>query len=118
MKPSELLALLIKCSDNTTTVDYRCPALAPPPGELPLDPDAPSLWPISLGILTACCVLVTACVALRMFTRIKIVKRLFSVEDGECEHKSHYRHETNSYPVLILLSAVNLTLSSSPLTLD
>lgn len=83
MTPSELLVLLFECSDNTTTIDLACPALAPPAGELPLDPDAPTLWSISLGILVACCVLVTVCVALRTFTRIKIVKGFFTLEDGE-----------------------------------
>ncbi|KAJ4986137.1 hypothetical protein SVAN01_08401 [Stagonosporopsis vannaccii] len=82
MTPSELLVLLFKCSNNTITIDLACPALSPPAGELPLDPDAPSLWSISLGILVACSVLVTACVALRIFTRTRIVKRFFTLEDA------------------------------------
>jgi|SRR5690242_16222433 len=110
MTPSELLALLFKCSAKTTTIVLACPALAPPAGELPLDPDAPTLWSISLGILVACCVLVTVCVALRTFTRIRIVKKLFTLEDGEYQQHYKHMHDANTDSALVIASVVNFTL--------
>ncbi|KAH6625789.1 hypothetical protein C7974DRAFT_207391 [Boeremia exigua] len=82
MTPGELLQLMFKCSNTTTNIDPACPALAPPAGELPFDPNASSLWSTSLGILTACCVLIALSMALRVFTRMYIIKRFFTLEDA------------------------------------
>lgn len=82
--PVDLLVLLAECADETATaINSSCPALAPPDGELPLNPDAPSMWSTTLGILVSCCVLIAVSLALRMFTRIHIVKSFFAVEDSE-----------------------------------
>lgn len=92
MTPGELFSLLLECSAATsnspTSINPACPALAPPQGQLPLDPDAPSLWKESLGVLVACCVLVAASMALRVFTRMWIVKRPFAWEDGKAALQS------------------------------
>ncbi|KAJ8107083.1 hypothetical protein OPT61_g9108 [Boeremia exigua] len=81
----ELLLLLQECSNTTTTINPACPALAPPPGQLPLDPNASSLWSTTLGVLIACCVLIALSMALRIFTRIRIIKRFFTLEDGKVQ---------------------------------
>lgn len=83
MTPLELLMFLQKCSTATVTVNPACPALAPPPGELPLDPDASSMWSTSLGVPAACCVLVAVSMALRVFTRTYIINMFFTAEDGK-----------------------------------
>ncbi|OSS48377.1 hypothetical protein B5807_07810 [Epicoccum nigrum] len=86
MTPIELLSLLHECStaaaSDPTSINPACPALAPPPGELPLKPNAASLWSHSVGMLTACCALVCLSMVLRMFTRTFIVKKKFALEDA------------------------------------
>lgn len=83
----EFLLFLQKCKTTAITdlaiTDPACPALAPPPGKLPLDPNAPSLWNTSVGVLFTCCGLIAVAMAVRMFTRVYILKMLFTIEDGK-----------------------------------
>jgi hypothetical protein len=80
--PVDLLLLLAECADETATaINSSCLALAPPDGDLPLNPNAPTMWSTTFGILVACCVLIAMGMALRMVTRIHIVKQFFALED-------------------------------------
>lgn len=111
MTPVELLSLLLECStaaaSNSASINPACPALAPPPGELPLHPNAPSLWSHSVGVLAACCVLVCLSLALRMFTRSYITKRRFACEDGKIAFVSaHQKHIADTSPALMIFAVV------------
>jgi Na+/phosphate symporter len=115
MTPAELLSLLLECSiaaaSNLTSINPACPALAPPPGELPLDPNAASLWSHSVGVLAACCALVCLSLALRMFTRSYITKRRFALEDGKPTFVSALsNHKANTSPALMIIAVVGLRL--------
>lgn len=115
MTPIELLSLLLECSteaaSDPTSMNPACPALAPPPGELPLDPNAASLWSSSVGVLTACCALVCLSLALRLFTRTFIVKRRFALEDGKLAFVSrHQKRRADTSPALMVFAAVGIRL--------
>ncbi|KAF1357270.1 hypothetical protein EJ07DRAFT_167740 [Lizonia empirigonia] len=81
MATSDFLLFLQNCS-AATTIDPACPALAPPPGELPLDLNAPTLWSTALGVLVTCCILIAVGMVVRVFTRAYIVRMFFTLEDA------------------------------------
>lgn len=121
MTPVELLSLLQEClteaAKNPTSINPACPALAPPPGELPLDPNAATLWYPAVGILAACCALVCLSMALRIFTRTFIVKRRFALEDSKNEFVSiHQKRKADTSPALMVFAAVGLRHFTLPLT--
>jgi hypothetical protein len=73
------LEMLEKCG-NADRPDLACPGLAPPPGELPLDPNALSVLPTTQNVSIVCCVLVGVAIIIRVFTRSYLVKT-FALED-------------------------------------
>ncbi|USP79422.1 hypothetical protein yc1106_06696 [Curvularia clavata] len=75
----ELLEMLIKCL-GVQRPDDACPALLPPSGEVPLDPNATSIWPWGLPIILTCLSITAVAMMIRIFTRAYITK-MFAVED-------------------------------------
>ncbi|KAF2646226.1 hypothetical protein P280DRAFT_544619 [Massarina eburnea CBS 473.64] len=76
MTPAEIFA---KCHD-WESIDPACPALLPPDGQIPLDPNAYTIYPIALGLGVTFSVLVGISIILRVFTRSYIM-RVFRLED-------------------------------------
>jgi hypothetical protein len=74
------LEILERCVD-VRFPDLACPALNPPPGMIPLDPNGTSILPTTQNVGIACCVLVGVARLIRIFTRTYIVK-IFALEDG------------------------------------
>ncbi|KAI8942551.1 hypothetical protein NX059_000611 [Plenodomus lindquistii] len=74
-----LIEILLYC--KPTNISLECPAGAPPPGQLPLDPNAYSLVPLTVGVSAACCALVLIAMSIRVFTRTYLVK-IFALEDA------------------------------------
>jgi hypothetical protein len=75
----ELLEMLVKCI-GVERPDPACPALMPPPGETPLSPNAPTIWPWGLPIIITCFVLTGVAMLVRVFTRAYLTK-IFALED-------------------------------------
>jgi hypothetical protein len=61
------------------------PALAPPEGVIPNLINQYTRQPILIGTATACLTLTTLCIAIRIYTKIRILKSL-NIEDGECSY--------------------------------
>ena len=77
MAPLEMLA---ECS-SITIPDPACPALMPPTGEVPLDPNARSISATLEGVSIGCLTLVGIAITTRIFTRIHLIKT-FALEDS------------------------------------
>jgi hypothetical protein len=73
------LEMLVKCL-NVEIPDPGCPALMPPPGEIPLDPNAPDIWTAGLSVGIVCLVSVGVAMTIRVFTRAHVMK-VFALED-------------------------------------
>jgi hypothetical protein len=75
------LIWLAKNCANTSVLDPGCPALEPPAGTLPLNPNAYSLYPITLSLTVSFSILVFFAIVVRVFTRAYLLKH-FYIEDG------------------------------------
>lgn len=106
MATSDFLLFLHNCS-VAETIDPACPALAPPPGELPLDPNASTLLTTALGVLVTCCILIVVGMIVRVFTRAYIVRTVFALEDGETVLAPfESKQMTNADAALMILATV------------
>ncbi|KAF1955041.1 hypothetical protein CC80DRAFT_566311 [Byssothecium circinans] len=68
------------CQDPRTLDPNVCPALPPPPGVTPMNPNADTIMPYLIDTVIACLAVVVPAVALRIFTKGYILRRL-QVED-------------------------------------
>lgn len=76
----ELQDMLVKCL-NVPRPDPECPAMMPPPGVLPLDPNGASTWSFGMPVIAVCLILVGLSIIIRTFTRSYVLK-VFALEDA------------------------------------
>jgi hypothetical protein len=74
------LEMLEKCV-VANIPDPGCPALDPPSGAIPLDPNAASILPKTRAVTIVCSILVGLAIIIRIFTRAHLVKK-FALEDA------------------------------------
>jgi hypothetical protein len=67
---------------NLPGANLDMPALAPPPGVVPNFVDPPTNRTAIFGVFVTCLVIMTLAVAIRMYTKIFMLKKL-AVEDCE-----------------------------------
>ncbi|XP_014555757.1 hypothetical protein COCVIDRAFT_38473 [Bipolaris victoriae FI3] len=72
--------MLVKCL-GAERPDPGCPALMPPTGEMPLNPNASTIWPWGLPIIITCFALTGIAMMIRIFTRAYLT-RLFTFDDA------------------------------------